>query len=429
MSSNRHLDDVFDLKGASYNVDVSSFDIDECSEEIELIKTVTEVGITSLGKYKQHFSEEETNRISQNLKIKTINHIDEENPKRRVSEIEKVITNFKKFESYILVNNDVEQLVDKDLLEELTALLEKVLSKLRDKIDDKLLDAQSIRLVNQIVRIFNTEIAKKTGIPQKPTSTGFADYARNRIKIERAVDKIKSCLNTVIDPVEDYAGNLGEKGDLYCRTNLKIQNGTFVNGAFSPIKNINKTPQKEFGIKINSISNHIYSNELFEKIAELNQIEDIEHVRSISDLLQFNRHFILNGNSYSPSSGESSMILLHKELTEDKEIYIIDEPEKSLGNDYINDVIVPIIKEKALLGKKVIIATHDANIAVRTLPYNSVYRLHENGLYYTLTGNPFFNKLKCINGTKEDLDWKEISMKTLEGGRAAFGERGKIYGN
>src|SRR5690606_4438123 len=111
------------------------------------------------------------------------------------------------------------------------------------------------------------------------------------------------------------------------------------------------------------------------------------------------------------------------------EIYLIDEPEKSLGNDYINDVIVPIIKEKAMLNKKVIIATHDANIAVRTLPYNSIYRLHENGLYYTLTGNPFFNKLKCINGSKDDLDWKEISMKTLEGGRIAFGERGKIYGN
>lgn len=429
MSNNRHLDDVFDLKGTGFNIDVSEFEIDECFEEIEFIKNVTEVSITSLGKYKQHFSEEETNRIAQKLKIKSINHIDEENPKRRVSEIEKVITNFKKFESYISSNTDLEKLIDKSLIEQLIVILERILNQLRDKIDDKILDAQSIRLLNQIVSIFNTEIAKKTGVPQKPTSTGFADYARNRIKIERAVDKIISSINTQIDPLEDYAGNLGEKGNLFCRTNLKIQNGTFVNGAYTPVKNINKTPQKEFGIKINSISNHIYSNELFEKIAELNQIEDIEYVRSVSDLLLFNRHFILNGNVYNPSNGESSMILLHKELTEDKEIYLIDEPEKSLGNDYINDVIVPIIKEKALLGKKVIIATHDANIAVRTLPYNSVYRLHENGLYYTLTGNPFFNKLKCINGTKEDLDWKEISMKTLEGGRSAFGERGKIYGN
>jgi predicted ATPase len=123
------------------------------------------------------------------------------------------------------------------------------------------------------------------------------------------------------------------------------------------------------------------------------------------------------------------MILLHKELTEDKAIYLIDEPEKSLGNDYINDVIVPLLKEKALLGKKVIIATHDANIAVRTLPYNSIYRLHDQGQYFTLVGNPFSNTLKCIYNLRPELDWKEISMKTLEGGKEAFGERGKIYGN
>lgn len=146
-------------------------------------------------------------------------------------------------------------------------------------------------------------------------------------------------------------------------------------------------------------------------------------------MLQFSRHFTVNNNPYSPSSGESSMVLLHNELLEDKEIYIIDEPEKSLGNDYISDVIVPMLKEKALMGRRILIATHDANIAVRTLPYNSVYREHDINGYFTFSGNPFSNNLVCKNGTKDDLDWKRISMKTLEGGKEAFGERGKIYGN
>ena len=34
-----------------------------------------------------------------------------------------------------------------------------------------------------------------------------------------------------------------------------------------------------------------------------------------------------------------------------------------------------------------------------------------------------------LGSTKTNLDWKLISMKTLEGGKSAFGERGKIYGN
>jgi predicted ATPase len=168
---------------------------------------------------------------------------------------------------------------------------------------------------------------------------------------------------------------------------------------------------------------------LFEKIEELNSIEGSETVNSISDLLLFKRHFSLNSQVYSPSNGESSMVLLHNELRTDKEIYIIDEPEKSLGNDYISDVIVPLLKERARLGRKIIIATHDANIAVRTLPYNSIYRKHDLNGYLTYTGNPFSNSLICKKKDNPNLDWKEISMKTLEGGKEAFGERGKIYGN
>jgi len=36
-----------------------------------------------------------------------------------------------------------------------------------------------------------------------------------------------------------------------------------------------------------------------------------------------------------------------------------------------------------------------------------------------------------VNIGKADdlLDWKAISMRTLEGGKEAFGERGKIYGS
>ena len=429
ISNNEHLDDVFDLKGNNFNINVSEFGINECISEIEFIKHVTEVGLTSLGKYKQHYSQEETNNIAKKLKIKTINNIDEDAPNRKVSEAKKVISKIKEIKTYLNSDSTIEELVGNALLIELLDVLERISIELLEKIDNRLAEAKCIRLINQIVKVFNTEITRKTGIPQKPTSTGFIDYARKRLQIENAISKIKYSINTQILPIDAFAGDLGEKGKISCRTNLKIQDGNFSDGSYGTVKNINKTPQKEFSQKILSIARSIYSTELFEKIAELNQIEDIEYVTSISDLLRFNRHFILGNLKYNPSNGESSMILLHKELTDDKDIYLIDEPEKSLGNDYINDVIVPIIKEKAVLGKKVIIATHDANIAVRTLPYNSIYRLHENGLYFTLTGNPFFNKLKCINGTKEDLDWKEISMKTLEGGKNAFGERGKIYGN
>ena len=75
------------------------------------------------------------------------------------------------------------------------------------------------------------------------------------------------------------------------------------------------------------------------------------------------------------------------------------------------------------------ISTHDANIAVRSLPYNSIYRKHDLSEYKTYVGNPFSNNLINIENDKDKIDWKMVSMKTLEGGENAFGERGKIYGN
>ncbi|MBK7289171.1 MAG: hypothetical protein IPI78_02360 [Chitinophagaceae bacterium] len=183
-----------------------------------------------------------------------------------------------------------------------------------------------------------------------------------------------------------------------------IQNGSISDSAYKHIQCKTKIPQRNLAAQIETISKHIYSNSLFEKIDELKKIEGSESVTSISDLLLFHKHFTLNGNVYTPSNGESSMVLLHNELMKDKEIYLIDEPEKSLGNDYISEVIVPLIKERAKSGKKLIIATHDANIAVRTLPYNSIYREHDINGYYTYSGNPFSNSLICNSSTKANLD-------------------------
>lgn len=192
---------------------------------------------------------------------------------------------------------------------------------------------------------------------------------------------------------------------------------------------INKTPQKLFSQSIKSIYDHLYSPLLFGEIAKLNSAKDVDCIPTILELVLIRKKFTIDKEPYDPSTGESSMLLLHKELVEDKDVYILDEPEKSLGNEYINNVIVPLIYEKAKIGKKIFIATHDANIAVRTLPCNSVYRMHGIKGYKTFVGNPFLNNLVNINDENEKIDWKDISMRTLEGGKIAFGQRGQIYGN
>lgn len=403
--------------------------IDDCSSELTSLRNSTEKEITSLSKYKDYYSVDATNQISKNIKIDKFTTLDENSPKRSFEDVKNNLKNFQEFKDYYTVDAKLKEIIGDDLLDELDNIIDRILEKINSKSGEQFIEYKSIRFFNKLVKLFVSEISKKTGQPEKPTKTGFAEYASNRIGIEKDVKKILKNISKTIEPIIEEVSNLGDKGKLYCKTTLLIQNGKISNVNYKHINSTTKIPQKSVADKIELISKHIYANTLFEKIDELKKIESSESVSSINDLLLFHKHFTLDNEFYTPSNGESSMVLLHNELMKDKEIYLIDEPEKSLGNDYISEVIVPLIKEKAKIGKRVIIATHDANIAVRTLPYNSIYREHDINGYYTYSGNPFSNSLVCSSDKKENLDWKSISMKTLEGGKPAFGERGKIYGN
>ena len=138
-----------------------------------------------------------------------------------------------------------------------------------------------------------------------------------------------------------------------------------------------------------------------------------------------------DGNEYSPSTGEQSMLILNNVLiNEGYNVFILDEPELSVGNEYINNIIVPRLKELSNLNKKIIIATHDANIGVRTLPLQTIYRVDKgSNKYETFLGNPFTDNLVCYGNESNVLNWSEVTLKVLEGGRNAFNERGVIYGD
>jgi predicted ATPase len=314
-------------------------------------------------------------------------------------------------------------------LNQLIESLTEIINNLETQRLNNFIKLKVICLFNSLIEKVKHEVSAKTGTPKKPSATGFYDYALNRINIERAVKYVLQNIDKMIAFSLEYIGCLDEKGDLFCKTEIVIQDGNISDGRYQPIENVKKGTQKKFSNAIRAISDALYTAQLFHKISELNEIEEIDSIPTVLELLMFEKYFILNEERYKPSTGESSMLLLHKELKGDKDVYILDEPEKSLGNEYINNVIVPLIKEKAKASKKIFIATHDANIAVRTLPYNSIYRVHKKDHYETFVGNPFINHLENIRNEADKIDWKEISMRTLEGGRNAFGERGQIYGN
>lgn len=284
--------------------------------------------------------------------------------------------------------------------------------------------------MNSAISLFRTEVERKTGAPAKPTTTGFRGFAANRARIEVNARRILASIDTPIPVTVAKIGTLGKnKGTLELHTEFCFQNGSITDGELLSLTKTGKKTQKRFASGVRAVLASVGRDDLFQSIADLRDIEDVEDIKTVYELVLFRRFFALDGKPYAPSSGEASMVMLQEELARDADIYILDEPERSLGNEYISEVIVPLIKERARAGKRVFISTHDANIAVRTLPYSSVYRAHDHDGYKTYVGNPFTNRLLNTHDDADHLDWRNVSMRTLEGGPTAFGERGRIYGH
>ncbi len=429
-SASDRLDEIFDTRGRDLTINLNNHDINYCTNEIKALRAAGEIGVTSLSKYVGYFAAKSTNRNAKKILLKDIESEEESGARREFDEFHEAVGTTAKFLEFLAENPSVKKELEEDEHKQVTRILSELLERLSKRKWAGFSGWKEICFLNSAIKAFRGEVERKTGSPAMPTTTGFRDYAMNRIKIEVNASEIVKSVDTSIPMLKEPVGSLGaNKGELEFWTEFKFQTGDVTDGSLASLGRSKKGTQKKFINCIRKILEHVYADDLFQHISKLNEIEDVEDIKTVYELLLFKRYFAIDGVWYLPSSGEASMVMLQKELGTDKEVYILDEPERSLGNEYINDVIVPLIKERARAGKKVFISTHDANIAVRTLPYNSIYRCHGQGGYSTYIGNPFSNNLVNLADASDYIDWKRVSMRTLEGGEEAFGERGKIYGN
>lgn len=428
-SASDKLDDIFNIKGKGLAINLDLYGINYCLDEIKSICNAVEVGVTGIAKYISFFNGKSTNKNAKKIFIKDIEPEEESGRKGEFLGFNSAAGKVKEFIVLLEADDAINSVLSDVEKDSMIQSVSSLLGRLKEKRWTTYSEWKEIYFLNSAIKKFRQEIERKTGSPANPVSTGFKEYALNRISIEVNAARILKSVNTLIPMQMEYVGSLGaNKGELKFVTELKFQNGTVSDGSFSSLTAVTKQPQKNFIKLINDIYENVYTDALFGLIASLNDVDGVEGIPTVLELLLIKRYFSLNGQLYYPSSGESSMLMLQKELGSERDVYILDEPERSLGNEYISDVIVPLIRERARSGKRIFISTHDANIAVRTLPYSSVYRCHDQNGYKTYVGNPFSNDLVNIESNADRLDWKLTSMRTLEGGKEAFGERGKIYG-
>lgn len=411
-------------------LDVSDMDrtanklgMDTCEEEFAYIKQWSDETPTSLQLYADHAKSAETRKAKNKLKLSDTELLEDYDSRKST----KVINDRDKYKEYA---QSIKQIAARYVSDHELTSFEEAIDGLYDKITEKVRNELILKyttdLYNHAIKFINNKVSEKTDTAPKPGSPGFMKYAINKLELKQSLDKITGFLKLKDKKhTESFRiGELGDKGNLYIQKEWSMLGKTGYEKYKSSIKIEDLKNARTY---LNKLKGGVFSDSIENILDDCRS--SLSRIDSLDVFVGLRKYPTLNdnGEEYSPSNGEKAIIAIQRALDCKADFYVLDEPELSLGGEYIDDVIRQKISNLGREKKTVFIATHNANIAVRTLPYASIYRKYDKGEYKTYVGNPFTNKLLNINNENDVLSWREESMRTLEGGEAAFKNRGEIY--
>lgn len=410
--------------------DFSTLSINDCRLSFTRIREWTEKSITATKKYHDWCKTKESDTLGK--KFGFMNSVFAEVIDS--TDLTKHISFFEKYKTGIidLLKEDFRDFVDKENEIQIKASLNSLLNAVILKIIDEFCRIKALELEKYTINKMKIIFKMKKGIESKPSGTGLLEHYSDNIAIYNDANTILTGLSTASKDSYNLLGTLSDKGNIYLKRTLTV-NPDVIN-----TKYVMKLGKSKIQIlrnakeKIENIKKNAYSDKANESISNFNTLANQENIHSLEDFLGVFGDTVKSDKitSYAPSNGEQSMLVLNYAILDDnKKFFILDEPEMSVGHKYINQVIVPRLKDLARQGKVVVVSTHDANIAIRTLPFLSIYREDlGSGKYTTYLGNPFIERMKNYENDDQTIDWAQTSIDTLEGGKEAFTERGEAYG-
>ncbi len=410
------------LSTAGMNPDCDLMEAETCEEEFKSIEEWKDSNITLFSQYLKWY---ETREKSANKKAMKITEA-----KKIASVGDDALEVTKKDRK--LLNEALKKIGQIDLERYIgaknTVKIEELLQSLESIIYVEVLKAyavvKAVELTNYSIEKIKELADKKTDTVSKPSSTGFLEFAQVRLNLKKSTFKIMKELTASPFCQDDELGTLEGKGNVAIRSQYRMLCPDSRKNEFR----IGINTLKSIKGMIEKISDEYYRADILTQVEEVNELLATNKISSIECFIGKSKYIVdEDGAPYEPSTGEKGILLLQKVIKEEADAYFFDEPELGMGNSYIDATIRPQISDLAKRHKIVVVATHNANLAVRTLPYMSIFRKYENGNYYTYIGNPFRNELVNIENDKDTLNWTVESMHTLEGGREAFYERKDIY--
>ena len=278
--------------------------------------------------------------------------------------------------------------------------------------------------IESIVNTFKESVNKKTGKRSRPNGIGFSKLVAARLK--RFVDN-----EDLIQYVRDIQltkpvslGVIPVKGALIHETSICCLTERDVYAKDSIFDKSRIVANRELVRKINGFGKDSFKSidGYFSPEEKSRDVRDI-----VKDIIKKNSVIKLStGQEYKPSDGERAILSISSLLENNSyDVYLFDEIERGLGHKYIADYLIPKLKQLRDMGKTIVLSTHDANIAINTLPSQTIYcNYPSDNIYYS--GNMYSNELiGIVNG--DIKNWRDTAIIHLDGGEKLFNSRSNIY--
>lgn len=335
--------------------------------------------------------------------------------KKDIEKIQSVIT--------LNINFDRNSKSKENLNLELTKLKNEVILYNLDIFKNCFSDNQTERFLESL----KISISRKTGSAHQSNNIGFSKLVRSRL--ERILNNyhFKKNVSEIEDSYTQTLGYLPQKGDIALITKISFLRSTDNWTKHSPYDKNSIVLNRRIVSKIEkfSIDDFQNINNYFE-----NEELAVEPEVFINQTLKKKSSLAIDeNNNYEPSEGEKAILTISSILEDSTyNCYIFDEIERGLGNKYVTEYLIPQLRHLRDLGKTVIVSTHNANIAINTLPINAIYSNYnrqEKNIYYV--GNMYSNQLKGIDNDS-NLYWEDKAIIHLEGSHMMFNRRRNVYG-
>jgi len=279
----------------------------------------------------------------------------------------------------------------------------------------------------EMLRAVKESVKRNGDAESPPTNIGFSKMVGARLKRIESNRKILEALESLKDGRDFSLGKLPSKGEVTLEVSIRVYGGESYDAKSVFDKDKVKRDRwileklKDFSLDEFAVINGYFEVPEDEYFEVPTGKEFTDHV-----VRKAYKTSITTNDNYEPSPGEKAILSISSILESSEfDCYLFDEIEKGLGNKYVAEFVIPKIKELRDKGKCIVVTTHDANIAVSTLPSQTVYcEYPKEEVYYV--GNMYSNELV---GTKSStvVNWLEKAMIHLEGGDKMFSIRRNIY--